>query len=117
MAVLGGGNGSLAAALDLTEQGHSVRLWRRDPDTVASMVASDRTITLKDFNGARPVQIDTITSDLGAAIDGVALIVAVARWTVASLESSSTTTTLRSLQGGSLRSTLLRQRLMLAASL
>ncbi len=75
LAVLGGGNGSLAAALDLTEQGHSVRLWRRDADTVASMVARNRTITLKDFNGARPVQIDTITSDLGAAIDGVALIV------------------------------------------
>ena len=75
LAVLGGGNGSLAAALDLTEQGHKVRLWRRDADTVASMVARDRTITLKDFKGARPVQIDTITSDLEAAIDGVALIV------------------------------------------
>ena len=31
IAVLGGGNGSLAAAVDLTEQGHDVRLWRRDP--------------------------------------------------------------------------------------
>jgi opine dehydrogenase len=75
LAVLGGGNGSLAAALDLTEQGHAVRLWRREPQTVASMLARDRTITLKDFNGARPVQIDVITSDLAEAIFGVSLIV------------------------------------------
>ena len=75
LAVLGGGNGSLAAALDLTEQGHNVRLWRRDPETVAAMQARDRTITLKDFKGTRPVQINVITSDLGEAIKGVPLIV------------------------------------------
>ena len=75
LAVLGGGNGSLAAALDLTEQGHNVRLWRRDPETVAAMQARDRTITLKDFKGVRPVQIDVITADLGEAIKGVPLIV------------------------------------------
>ena len=36
IAVLGGGNGSLAAAVDLTEQGHDVRLWRRDPAVAAA---------------------------------------------------------------------------------
>ena len=40
IAVLGGGNGSLAAAVDLTEQGHRVRLWRRDAATVMAMPAS-----------------------------------------------------------------------------
>ena len=30
IAVLGGGNGSTAAAVDLTEQGHKVRFWRRN---------------------------------------------------------------------------------------
>ncbi|MDG1236452.1 MAG: hypothetical protein P8P16_08880 [Amylibacter sp.] len=30
IAVLGGGNGSIAAAVDLTEQGHDVRFWRRN---------------------------------------------------------------------------------------
>lgn len=75
LAVLGGGNGSLAAALDLTEQGHKVRLWRRDPATVEAMNARDRTITLEDFKGARPVQIDVVTADLGEAISGVSLII------------------------------------------
>ena len=72
IAVLGGGNGSIAAAVDLTEQGHSVRLWRRDPATVAAMNA---TIALKDFNGVRPVTIATVTADLAEAIDGATLIV------------------------------------------
>ena len=30
IAVLGGGNGSFAAAGDLTMAGHEVRLWRRE---------------------------------------------------------------------------------------
>ena len=47
IAVLGGGNGSLAAAADLTEQGHRVRLWRRNPDAVAEMLAAGPLI-LKD---------------------------------------------------------------------
>ncbi len=32
IAVLGGGNGSFAAAADFTLQGHDVRLWRRDAE-------------------------------------------------------------------------------------
>ncbi|MEM6463593.1 MAG: NAD/NADP octopine/nopaline dehydrogenase family protein [Pseudomonadota bacterium] len=75
LAVLGGGNGSLAAALDLTEQGHTVRLWRRDPETVAGMNADARTMVLKDIQGSRPVQIHTVTADLGEAIADVPLIV------------------------------------------
>ena len=35
IAVLGGGNGSFAAAGDLALQGHEVRLWRRDTAAVA----------------------------------------------------------------------------------
>ena len=30
IAVLGGGHGAYAAAADLSQQGHEVRLWRRD---------------------------------------------------------------------------------------
>jgi len=75
LAVLGGGNGSIAAAADLTEQGHSVRLWRRDPAVVAAMNGRDRTLTLKDVKGARPVRIGRVTSDLAEAVDGAALIV------------------------------------------
>ena len=36
IAVLGGGNGSFAAAGDLALAGHEVRLWRRDRDAVAA---------------------------------------------------------------------------------
>ena len=30
IAILGGGHGAYAAAADLSEAGHKVRLWRRD---------------------------------------------------------------------------------------
>lgn len=74
IAVLGGGNGSLAAAVDLTEQGHRVRLWRRDPEAIAQMQASGALI-LKDHAGSRSVALASITADLAEAIEGAALIV------------------------------------------
>ncbi len=72
IAVLGGGNGSFAAAVDLTEQGHNVRLWRRDPKVAAE---TPNPITLKDHTGARPVTISLITADIAAALLGADLIV------------------------------------------
>ena len=39
IAVLGGGHGCYAAAADLSEAGHEVRLWRRD---AAALAAGDR---------------------------------------------------------------------------
>lgn len=72
IAVLGGGNGSLAAAADLTEQGHNVRLWRRDPAVAA---ATANPITLKDHTGARPITIGLITADIAEALRGADLIV------------------------------------------
>lgn len=72
IAVLGGGNGSLAAAVDLTEQGHNVRLWRRDPSVAAT---TPNPITLKDHTGARPVTISLITADIAVALKGAELIV------------------------------------------
>ena len=74
IAVLGGGNGSLAAAVDLTEQGHQVRLWRRDPTVVAEMVAAGP-LNLKDHSGSRQIPLALITADLAGAINGVSLIV------------------------------------------
>lgn len=72
IAVLGGGNGSLAAAVDLTEQGHRVRLWRRSADVVMAM---PNPLTLKDHAGVRPVQVALITDDLADAVAGAELIV------------------------------------------
>ena len=34
VAILGGGNGGLAAAVDLSLQGHDIRLWNRSPGTI-----------------------------------------------------------------------------------
>ncbi len=67
IAVLGGGHGCYAAAADLTEQGHEVRLWRRDAAALAPLIAS-RTITIKDFAGKRAVRIALATPDVGAAV-------------------------------------------------
>jgi opine dehydrogenase len=42
IAVLGGGNGSYAAAADLAAQGHEVRLWRRDAAAFAPVLGERR---------------------------------------------------------------------------
>src|SRR5690348_1388813 len=73
IAVLGGGNGSYAAAADLTERGHEVSFWRRDADAFAPVLAN-RTIALRDARGRREVQIAQATTDIGAAVTGAELI-------------------------------------------
>ena len=75
IAVLGGGNGSMAAAVDLTNQGHEVSLWRRNGDGIAALTASDNTLTLRDFEGERPVRLARATTDIGQAVKGAELIV------------------------------------------
>ncbi|MBO6776046.1 MAG: NAD/NADP octopine/nopaline dehydrogenase family protein [Marinibacterium sp.] len=75
IAVLGGGNGSMAAAADLTHQGHEVTLWRRNTDGIAALQAANNTLTLKDFVGERPVRLAQVTNDIGAAVSGAELIV------------------------------------------
>ncbi len=75
IAVLGGGNGSMAAAADLKDQGHHVHLWRRNAAGVQELQDADNTLTLKDFKGERQVRIDRVTNDIGGAIDDAELIV------------------------------------------
>ena len=75
IAVLGGGNGSIAAAADLTLNGHVVKYWRRDKQKIKELKAANNIIYLKDFNGLREVQIPTVTSDIAEVIKGVDLIV------------------------------------------
>jgi opine dehydrogenase len=74
VAVLGGGNGSYAAAADLAEQGHEVRLWRRDAAAFAPVLAA-QAITLKDVNGRREVRLARATADIGEAVRGAELLV------------------------------------------
>jgi len=74
VAVLGGGNGAYAAAADLGEQGHEVRLWRRDRSAFAP-VLEQRSISLVDERGTRSVPVAHPTLDLGEAVRGAELIV------------------------------------------
>ncbi|MCO5099984.1 MAG: NAD/NADP octopine/nopaline dehydrogenase family protein [Burkholderiaceae bacterium] len=75
IAVLGGGNGSHAAAADLAEQGHEVRLWRRDRRALAPLIDSPR-IALVDHAGRREVAIERATPDAAEALDGAELVLA-----------------------------------------
>jgi opine dehydrogenase len=73
IAVLGGGHGSHAAAADLSEQGHEVRLWRRDAAALEPVRASG-SIGLIDHAGRRRVPIALATSDIGEAVRGAELL-------------------------------------------
>ncbi len=75
IAVLGGSNGGYAAAADLAEAGHQVRLWRRDAAAFAPVLAAG-SLELLDGKGVREVALELATTDLGAAVRGAELIVA-----------------------------------------
>ena len=73
IAILGGGHGCYAAAADLSEAGHEVRLWRRDAAALQAVVDAG-SIVLKDGAGQRDVRIALATPDIGAAVRGAALV-------------------------------------------
>jgi len=74
IAVLGGGNGSFAAAGDFALQDHEVRLWRRDTELVAAHCATGSRVVVKDVNGRHEAQLAMVTTDLGKAVAGAELI-------------------------------------------
>lgn len=74
IAVIGGGHGCYAAAAELSENGHRVRLWRRDAESLAPLVEA-RSITLKDHNGERDIAIALPTASLEEAVAGAQLLV------------------------------------------
>jgi opine dehydrogenase len=74
IAVLGGGNGSFAAAGDFALQGHDVRLWRRDTAQVAEHRAAGSRIVVKDSNGRHDVKLALVTTDIAEAVNGCELI-------------------------------------------
>jgi len=74
IAVLGGGNGSYAAAADLAGLGHEVCLWRRDRQQLQPLMATRR-LGLKDSSGSREVLLAAVSDDIGAAVRGAELIV------------------------------------------
>ena len=74
IAVLGGGNGSFAAAGDLTMAGHEVRLWRRDAQAVAAHRDAGCRILVKDFKGRHEVVLARVTTDMAEAVREAELI-------------------------------------------
>src|SRR5258708_25382579 len=62
-AVLGGGNGSLAAAGDFALQGHEVRLWRRDKASIAAHQEIGSSVIVKDHSGKRDGKLTLVTAD------------------------------------------------------
>jgi opine dehydrogenase len=74
IAVLGGGNGSFAAAGDFALQGHKVRLWRRDAPVVVEHRAAGSRIVVKDSNGRHDVKLALVTTDIAEAVRGAELI-------------------------------------------
>jgi opine dehydrogenase len=74
IAVLGGGNGSFAAAGDFSLQGHDVRLWRRDAAAVAAHRANGSRIVIRDAHGRHDAQLVLATADIAEAVHDAELI-------------------------------------------
>jgi opine dehydrogenase len=74
VAVLGGGNGSFAAAGDFGLQGHEVRMWRRDTSQVAQHRAAGSRILVKDVQGRHDVQLALVTTNIAEAVRGADLV-------------------------------------------
>lgn len=73
IAVIGGGHGAYAAAADLSEAGHDIRLWRRDAAALEPMLEA-RAIQVKDGRGDRSVGLKLVTTDLGEAVRGARMV-------------------------------------------
>jgi opine dehydrogenase len=73
IAVLGGGHGCYAAAADLSEAGHEVRLWRRDGAALRPLVEAG-SVLLTDADGAREVRIALASADMSQVLQDAALI-------------------------------------------
>src|SRR5947209_17575522 len=74
IAVLGGGNGSFAAAGDMALAGHEVRLWRRNAAAADAHNAAGGRIIVKDFRGQHVAKLSLVTSDIAEAVRDAELI-------------------------------------------
>lgn len=72
--VLGGGNGSFAAAADLALAGCRVSMWSRFPDELAAIKATG-TIEVSGPTIQGDASIDLVTDDIGEAVRGADAIV------------------------------------------
>jgi opine dehydrogenase len=70
VAVLGAGSGGRSAVVELTHAGHRVRLWNRNPETLAVIRASGA-ITHTGVLGDGEVRPELVTTSLAEALAGV----------------------------------------------
>lgn len=73
VAVLGAGGGGLSATVELTQAGHSVRLWNRREATLAPVQRQG--IAFQGVLGEGSLRPDVATTDLDEALDGAAVAV------------------------------------------
>ena len=73
VAVLGGGHGCYAAAVEMAERGHEVWFWRRDSAALQALLEAPR-IKVTDFRGTRDVAIHHVCTDLEKAVAQAELI-------------------------------------------
>lgn len=80
ISVIGGGHGCYAAAIELAEKGHAVRLWRRDAAALAKLQTLGH-LMVRDFRGERRVCLGqpgdalSLTADLARAVTDAQLLV------------------------------------------
>ena len=67
VAILGAGAGGLSCAVELSQRGHQVRLWNRNPATVAAFRSG--VIGYTGVLGEGTVSVEAVTVDLAAAVD------------------------------------------------
>lgn len=67
VAILGAGGGGLSAAVELSLNGHSTRLWNRSAATLAPFEASGE-INYTGVFGTGSVRLDVISTDLGKVL-------------------------------------------------
>lgn len=76
IAVLGGGNGSLAAAADFTLRGHEVTLWRRDATIVEQHRSLGNRIVVRDSKGRHEAVVSSVTDSIADAVADAQYIIA-----------------------------------------
>lgn len=73
VAVLGAGNGGLAAVADLVTRGHAVRLWNRGEEALEAISRSGA-VRYNGVLGSGMAVVELATTDLAAAVEGAEVI-------------------------------------------
>lgn len=74
IAVLGGGNGAITTAADLSLAGFNVRMWTSFPDELEK-VYETKTVKIRGLGRQGDARVGLVTKDLAAAVQGADLII------------------------------------------